>query len=155
MVDSLINLIHLLATAVWLGGAIFIKIIHEPATRLIDPREAGKLQSNIAKRFSIAAWISILLLCITGYLKTPSGMLFDTSSETGITLMVKHVLILFVIVVALVITFVAVPRLRRSAPAPGSQPSEDFLRANRQIQRLSMTSTIAGVVILVCASFLW
>jgi uncharacterized membrane protein len=71
MVDSLINLIHLFAAVVWLGGAIFIKAILEPATRHIDAREAGRLQAIVAKRFTLIAWTSIILLCITRYLKTP------------------------------------------------------------------------------------
>ncbi len=155
MADSLINFLHLLATAVWLGGAIFIKAILEPATRQIDPREAGKLQGVIAKRFTITAWSSIIVLLITGYLKTPAEMLFDTSSSMGLALFVKHILIVFVIVIGLLIAFVAVPRLKRAAPAPGSPPSEDFVKANRQLLRLSMTSTIIGIGILLCASFLW
>lgn len=155
MADSLINLIHLLATAVWLGGAIFIKLVLEPATRRIDPREAGQLQGIVAKRFTIIAWSSIILLCITGVLKTPPGMLLDTASDFGIILTVKHLLILVVIAIGLLIGLVAVPKLRRSAPAPGSPPSGEFLKANKALLRLSMISTVAGVGILACAAFLW
>ncbi len=155
MWESLVNFVHLLATAVWLGGAIFIKAILEPAAKLIDAREAGKLQANIAKRFTIVAWTSIVLLCITGYLKTPPGMLLNLSSDLGMILTVKHILIVFVIAIGLVIAIVAVPRLHRAAPAPGSPSSDEFLKANKLLLRLSMTSTIIGVGILVCAAFLW
>ena len=155
MADSLINLVHLLATVVWIGGGLFIKVILEPAMKLIDPREAGRLLGIVAKRFSITAWICILLLLVTGVMKTPREMLFDPSSDMGLVLTVKHVLILLVIAVGLLIALVAVPRLRRSAPAPGSAPTDGFARANRQLHRLTMTSTILGVGIVAAAAFLW
>ncbi|HSQ77112.1 MAG TPA: DUF4149 domain-containing protein [Bacteroidota bacterium] len=155
MAESLINLIHLLATVVWLGGAIFMKLILEPAMKQIDPREGGRLMGLIAKRFTITAWTSIILLLITGYLKTPDGMLFDTSSDMGMILTVKHLLIVVVIIVGLLIALVVVPRMRRATPNPGSAPSGDFIAAGRQLHRLSMTSTIAGIAILTCAAFLW
>jgi len=155
MADSLINLIHLLATVVWLGGAIFLKAILEPVVKQIDPREGGKLMGLLAKRFTITAWTSIILLLITGYLKTPEGMLFDTSSDMGMILTVKHLLIVVVIIVGLLIALLVFPRLRRAAPGPGSAPAEDFVKASRQLHRLSMTSTITGIAILACAAFLW
>jgi|GEM_PF-1089343 len=155
MFDQIVQFVHLLATAVWLGGAIFIKMILEPSTQRIDPREAGKLSGIIAKRFSISAWIAILLLCITGILKTPGPMFFDTSSEAGIALAVKHVLVIGVILIGLVIALVAVPRLRRAAPAPGAPPAAEFLKAQKLLHRLSMTSTILGVGIIACVTFLW
>lgn len=155
MAENLINFVHLLATAVWLGGALFIKIILDPASRAIDPRENGKLQAVVAKRFSIAAWISIVLLVITGISKTPSGMLMDTTSEAGIILALKHILIIGVIGIGLAIGLVVVPRLRRSAGSPEPAVQLQFQKAGRQLQRLSMTSTVLGIGILLAASFLW
>jgi uncharacterized membrane protein len=155
MADSLINLVHLLATVIWLGGAIFMKAILEPVVKQIDPREGGKLMGLLAKRFTITAWTSIILLLITGFLKTPEGMLLDTSSDMGMILTVKHLLIVVVIIVGLLIALVVVPRLRRAAPGAGSVPTEDFVKASRQLHQLSMTSTITGIAILICAAFLW
>jgi uncharacterized membrane protein len=155
MTDALINVVHLLATVVWLGGAIFLKAILEPALKNIDPREGGRLMGIIAKRFTLTAWTSIVLLIITGLLKTPEGMLLDTSSDVGMILTAKHALIVLVLVVAVLIAVVAVPRMQKSAPAPGDPPSGEFLKANRQLHRFSMTSTVAGVLIVILAAFLW
>jgi putative copper export protein len=73
----------------------------------------------------------------------------------GVILMIKHILILLVILVGLLIGLVVVPRMQRAAPAPGAAPPEEFLKANRQLHRLSKASTIGGVAILTCAAFLW
>lgn len=155
MFDQIVDLVHLLATVLWLGGGLFIKMTLDPAMKTIDPREAGKLNAAIAKRFSMIAWISILLLIVTGFLKTPDSMFFDTSSEAGVALAVKHVLVLGVVVVGFMIGLVAVPKMRKAAPAPGAAPSPDFIQAQQMIRRLSMTSTIFGVGVLICATFLW
>jgi len=155
MFDQLVNLIHLLAAMIWVGGSIFIKIVLEPYAKVMDPPEAAKLNSTIGKKFSMVAWISILLLLITGYIKTPEGMYFETSSEAGIALAIKHVLVLIVVVVGLLIGLVAVPRMRKAAPAKGAAPSGDFIKAQQQIRRLSVVTTILGVGIIVCAAFLW
>jgi len=155
MVDAVVNLVHLLATAIWLGGAIFIKLILEPASRQIDPRENGKLQGLIARRFTIAAWTSLVLLLITGIMKTPSEMYLDFSSDMGRALAIKHILVAAVFAVGLIIALVAVPRMRHAAPGPGAAPSDAFLRAQRFLLRLSLTSTLLGIGVLICASFLW
>ena len=155
MIDVAVNFLHLLATSVWIGGALFIHLVLQPSLGAIEPPQAGKLYGVIAKRFSIAAWISIIILLFTGLYKTPAGMLFDTSSETGTTLMIKHVLVLIVVAVGLVIGLVVVPRLRKAAPAPGEKPSEKFLGYQKQLTLLSSTNTLLAMGILICASMLW
>jgi uncharacterized membrane protein len=155
MGEEIINIIHLLATATWLGGAIFMKVVLEPSAKKIDPREAGKLMGIVAPRFSAVAWLSIILLVVTGILKTPSGMLLDTSSTAGIILTVKHVFVFGVILIGLAIVLVPVRAMKRYAPAPGTPPSEEFRRAQQLLHYLSMSSTILGVLIVGLAAFLW
>lgn len=155
MVEAIVNFLHLLATAVWLGGAVYIHLILLPSLRLIDPQQGGKLLGIVAKRFSIAAWSSIVVLLITGYLKTPSEMLFDASSDMGFTLLIKHLLIVGVILVGLVIGLYVVPRMGRNAPKPGEAPSGDFIRYQKRLHALATTNLILGLFVLVCASMLW
>lgn len=71
MVDVVVNFVHLLATTVWIGGAFYAHFILQPALKMIDPREGGKLLGILGKRFSIAAASSLLLLAVTGIMKTP------------------------------------------------------------------------------------
>jgi uncharacterized membrane protein len=53
MIHNIINFLHLMATTVWIGGAIYIHFILFPALKQIDQQQSGKLQGIIAKRFSI------------------------------------------------------------------------------------------------------
>lgn len=128
MTDTIINFLHLLATAVWIGGAAYTHFILMPSLKAIDPQQGGKLLGVIAKRFSITAWSAILVLIITGLLKTPGDMLFDTSSDMGLTLTFKHLLVLAVVIVGLVIALVVVPKMRQSTPKPGEASSADFIK---------------------------
>jgi len=155
MADSIITLIHLFATVAWIGGALFMKAILEPATKQIDPKEAGRLNAIVAKRFAFVSWPSLVLLLVTGYLKTPAGMLFDTTSHLGMVLTVKHTLIIIVMIVGMTIGMVVVPKLRRAMPAPGTAPSQEFLKASHQLHRLTWTSTLIGLAIVGVAAFLW
>lgn len=153
--STFINIIHILATAIWIGGAFFIHFLLQPAMKEIDPQHSGKLMGIISKRFSITAWICIILLVITGLIKTPSAMLFNTDSNFGIYLLVKHILILLVITVGLIIAFYVVPRLRKNAPKLGEAPSNEFLANQKRLGLLAQINLILGILIIVFASLLW
>ena len=155
MVDGIINFFHQLATVVWIGGMFYMDLILMPSIAKIDPGESSKLMGMIAKKFTITAWSAIIILIITGILKTPSDMYFDTSDEYGIYLLIKHILIIGAIIGGLVITFRFVPGLKANAPKPGEMPSEKFLTYSRNIENLSKTNLVLGILILVCASLLW
>ncbi len=45
MTDAIVNFLHLLATAIWLGGAIFIKLVLNPSLLEIDPQQRGRLMA--------------------------------------------------------------------------------------------------------------
>ena len=155
MVDGIINFFHLLATVVWIGGMFYMDLILMPSITKIDPGESGKLMGIIAKKFTITAWSAIIVLIITGVLKTPADMYFNTSDEYGIYLLIKHVLIIGAIIIGLIITLVYVPGLKANSPKPGEKPSAEFISYSKKIEHLSKTNLVLGILILICASWLW
>jgi len=155
MTDAIVNFLHLLATAIWLGGAIFIKLVLNPSLLEIDPQQRGRLMGTAAKRFSITAWISIIVLIITGLMKTPSDMIFNVSSDMGIILTIKHIFILGVILIGLIIAFKIVPSMRNASPKPGERPTEEYIKHNTRLENYSLTSTILGILIILLAALLW
>jgi hypothetical protein len=66
LVDVLINVIHMFATAVWLGGAIFIQFISTPSVRMMDPRDVEKVTGNMMPPCSAIGWTYELLPVLTG-----------------------------------------------------------------------------------------
>lgn len=100
------------------------------------------------------SWLSVLILLVTGILKTPSSMLFDTISSYGVILTVKHVMIILMIICGLMITFVFAPKLRRYIPSPGSGPAPEFIAAQNGIKIFSSPNPLLGVGVLFCVALL-
>jgi len=82
-------------------------------------------------------------------------MLFDTSSDLGAILTVKHVLVLAMIIIGLNIALGVVPKLRAAAPKPGEAPSTDFFKNQRRLRTLATVNMVLGVLVVACASMLW
>ena len=134
---------------------VYIHFVLLPAVSKIDQAEEAKLQGIIAKRFSIIAWSALLILLITGYLKTPSEMLFNKSTQFGIILTIKHILILCVIIFGIMIGAVVVPGLRKHLPKPGEKPAFEFFAfKKKKLEFLATTNLTLGILILICASLM-
>lgn len=152
VLDVVVNFFHSLATAAWIGGMLFMKLVLMPVQEAIEPSQRPRLMIAIAPRFTITAWASVIVLVIIGFLKTPAGRLMDFGSRFGTALAIKHLLIVPVIVISLVITFAFVPKLRLLAPAPGQLPSEGFVRAQERLEMLSAINSMLGMLILLAVA---
>ena len=71
--ENVLDFVHLLATVAWIGGMLFMKLVLMPAQEAIEPSQRPWLMIAIAPRFTITAWASVIVLVITGFLKTPAG----------------------------------------------------------------------------------
>lgn len=154
MLDLIRDFLHLLATVTWIGGMIYINLALMPAMTAIDPPQRGKLMGAAGKRFAILAWSSVFVLLITGYMKTPDGMLFETSTAYGLTLTVKHFAILVMMIVGIYISMVIVPQMGKLAPKPNAPPSPDFIKAQKSLPVLSIANMVLGIVVLFCVALL-
>src|SRR5512143_3075847 len=151
---AIIQFIHLLVTVFWIGGMTFMHFVLNPALSVISPTEGGKLLGVVAKRFTIIAWLSTILLLITGLLKTPEGFLFDPGTTYGMILLLKHIAFAVMIVSGGVITFGVAPKLRSLAPKDGERPSDEFLRAQKRVGVLSGTNMVLGILVLFLISLI-
>lgn len=75
--------IHLIATVVWVGGIIFILFIAIPSARQVLGAEAGRLMSDISKRFNPLANYSIMLLIGSGVVLAGLRKQFPTDGVFG------------------------------------------------------------------------
>lgn len=150
----LIDFFHLLATVAWIGGMIYNAAIFPGLLGAVEPPQRGRVMGAMAKRFTIMSWLSVLILLVTGILKTPSSMLFDTVSSYGLILTVKHVMIILMIIFGLMITLVFAPKLRRYIPSPGNGPAPEFIAAQNGIKIFSSLNTLLGLGVLFCVALL-
>ncbi len=104
------SMLHLLAVITWLGGMLFMNLVLMPGMSVLEPMQRGMLTGAVAKRFSILAWSSVIVLIITGILKTPPGMMFAPQSHYGGVLLIKHILILIGIIIGLNISLGVAPK---------------------------------------------
>ncbi|MDP7398608.1 MAG: DUF4149 domain-containing protein, partial [Lentisphaeria bacterium] len=92
--------IHIVAAAVWIGGAAFIAIALVPAIRHPDHRQAAaSLVHDIGTRFRSVGWVCLWAMLVTGIINIhyrytwPAMSSGDFwSSPTGHALAVKIVL---------------------------------------------------------------
>lgn len=150
----IVQMLHGLLAVVWIGGMIFMDLVLMPSMSAIEPAQRARLIGAVAKRFTIVAWVSVIVLLVTGIVKTPGNMLLDASTRYGSILMIKHILFAVMIGIGLLITFVAAPRMRRAAPRGEERPAPEFLKAQGMIKTLSTVNMVLGIVILVLVGML-
>jgi len=150
----IINFLHLIATVAWIGGMIFMNLILMPSQAAIAPQERGKLVGAVAKKFSILAWISVIILLVTGIIKTPSGMMFNQDSNFGLWLTIKHVIIILMIIIGLYISLGLAPKLNKLIPKSGEQPSAEFVKTQNMLKTLAVVNMTFGILVLFAISMM-
>jgi uncharacterized membrane protein len=152
--SALNNFLHLLAAVSWIGGIIFSIFVLTPSQTVLEPSQRGKFFGAVAMRFTILVWISVIVLLLTGFYKTPSSMLFSPTTKFGFWLTVKHIAILVMIINGILLTFVISPKMRKLAPQPGEQPPIEFIKAQKNLSALVLSNLILGIIILFCVSMM-
>jgi putative copper resistance protein D len=150
----IIDFLHILATVTWVGGMLYLHIVVNPSLTVLDPPLRGKLMGAINKRFPIFAWLSVILLLITGILKTPSGMFMELSTTYGIGLLIKHFLFFIMIIIGILISFIMAPKMESLVPKPGEAPSSEFVKVQKQVALLAMINLILGILALICTALI-
>ncbi|MDH5765955.1 MAG: CopD family protein [Gammaproteobacteria bacterium] len=67
--NSIYNLLHVLAAVLWVGGMIFAHAFLRPvAVSQLEPPHRLKLWKGVFERFFPFVWLSVILLPVTGFL---------------------------------------------------------------------------------------
>ena len=66
MLDSLLQLIHVLASMVWLGGMFFAHFCLRPAAQQLEPLVRIGLMCGVLQRFFAAVTVAIAALLASG-----------------------------------------------------------------------------------------
>ena len=71
--NSIYNLLHVLAAVLWVGGMIFAHAFLRPvAVEQLEPPHRLKLWKGVFDRFFPFVWLSVILLPVTGFLMVDS-----------------------------------------------------------------------------------
>ncbi len=116
---EIINIImlwlHYLATVMWIGGMAFNILVLRPSMIAIDQGQRAVLGNKVLRRFLIFAWLSIMVLVLTGI----SISRADTLATTyGVVLLSKHAVTLMMVLIVAWVSFILSTKLSPFASKP-------------------------------------
>ncbi len=125
VVFSIMNWLHMVALLVWLGGMIatvvFVVPVAESALgRTLGPAVMGRFMGSFAKRTRIPAYVCMGIFIISGItmwtLNKNSLGLFNYGSSWTNVLLIKQILFVVLIVLAVYMMEVIIPKIEELAP---------------------------------------
>lgn len=137
--------VHLTMAAVWGGGLAVLTLLLWRRGRTV---ESDSRDSSLLRRFSLVALGTFLLLLVTGTLNAVvnvDGQRALRGEDYGVTVLVKHLLIVPVVIAAAVNLLVARPRLGDSH---GTNDGERIRRATAHLRWLVLAELVlvGGIV---------
>ncbi|HEY7255944.1 MAG TPA: CopD family protein [Solirubrobacterales bacterium] len=143
-----VNVIHVGAMAVWLGGLATLLFVLPRATRELEPADRGRLLASDLSRFSQVALISVGAILVTGLIQAYVYVRhLDALTETGYgrAVLIKFLLLLVLIGIGAYNRRRSVPRLRKIA-AGGESPGRAGLVLRRALRaEVALLAVVLGV----------
>jgi copper transport protein len=144
-----VNVVHVAAMAIWLGGLASLLLILPAATRsATTPADRGRLLAGPLARFSTLALVMVALIMATGliqayvYVRHLGDLL---STGYGRAVLAKFLLLLGVIGLASYNRRVLVPKLRRIAELGGSPGAPGILLRRALRGEIALLVVVLGV----------
>ncbi|MFL1460989.1 CopD family protein [Roseococcus sp. DSY-14] len=141
MLPNLLNALHVLFAALWVGGMAFALLALRPALAALEPPQRLALMAGVHKRFFLLVWHAMPITLLSGY-----GLLFGVYGGFRGTGWHVHLMHLTGLVMAGVFLFIAlVPwRAMRAALAAGDAPAA--AAANGRIRTLVALNLALGLL---------
>lgn len=148
-VSTFVNWLHLMATVAWIGGMIVNFTIVLPSMgKALDPPTAGKFIGIMMKKYRVMVYMAILILLITGFIISLAdgevGKYFDFNESSSIYFTIKHILVLFMVVLSVISFEVVGPKVAKTAAAG---PSPKLAKMQTMQKSLGMVALLTGILI--------
>jgi uncharacterized membrane protein len=139
--DELLDVVHLLAAIVWVGGTIALVFVAVPPVQRLEGEARAKTLRAFGARWRPIGWSSLGIAIVTGAIIAGSAGAFDTTpTRFDVTLAVKGVLVGLLVAGAYLHDFVLGPGLARQIRAGEPQSLRRLLIG---IGRANLLFTIA------------
>jgi copper transport protein len=143
-----VNVVHVAAMAIWLGGLATLLFVVPRGTRELEPGDRGRLLAAALSRFSRVALISVGAILLTGLIQAYVYVRhLDALTETGYgrAVLVKFILLMVLIGIGAYNRRRSVPRLNRIA-AGGEAPGRAGLLLRRALRaEVALLVVVLGV----------
>ena len=151
--NVVIDLIHELATAAWLGGLVGLAVVAIPAAWALAEPDRVRLAAAVVVRFSALALTAVALLVVTGVYRALAEVSVDDLADTGYgrALLVKLGLFGVLLVGGAYNRMVIHPRLERAALGldPDDRGAAAALRVSVRAELAVAAALMVSVAVLV------
>ena len=147
MLVSVLLVLHILFTAIWVGGMVFAFMVLRPAVDQQPPENKLTILAAIFKRFFVYVWHAVVLMPLTGYALLM--MLHNGFAGAGIHLHIMQTLWLVMTAVFLTMFFGPYKPFKKAVA------DEDWPTAAKhlpKIRALIFTNLILGILTIVIGS---
>jgi len=152
---TLMNWVHLFATVAWFGAITTMFFVLLPAAKVaLEPPVMGKLMGVLAKKMKVVAYLSGIVLIVTGVVMqilSPSNAVYSFGTRWGMVLVVKHILVAIMIFVGVYVSESIMPKIAKLA-AKGLSPEVGALQKKQM--KLGMFNFILSLIILLLSGYL-
>ena len=159
--NVLYSFIHDIAIAVYIGGAVAMEYVLNPAQRAIPPAQAQVMGQKTADRFLWLVWGSLGLILLTGTLRLERLQMLDwewpffsdamtLSGSYGRTVLAMFIIWCILAINGLIITFVLRPRLAgklsaRTTASGVAAAQGSKIQAATWVERLTRFDIVAAL----------
>ncbi|MHA2225558.1 MAG: CopD family protein [Candidatus Hodarchaeales archaeon] len=145
LLPTIIGWIHNIAVIIWIGGAFYFEFILRPNLLGVVPDEAKKLNQGVARRFMPLAWVSVVIIAVTGILRlfgAGAGELFWflNAGSYSITLYLKLGIFVVMIVLGGLVGFLA-------QKLPKATSREEAMTIQRNMKIIMRVNILLGVIV--------
>jgi putative copper export protein len=145
--------LHLVATAVWIGGLTFLAFFAPGLLQRLLARERASAFDASVRRFLPLAWLSLAIFVGTGLLQMSANPnyqgLLVVHNTWAAAILAKHLVVAAMVVLMAYQTWVVRARLERLALGLRTDEPGAVERLRRQESRLIRASAVLGFVVLV------
>ena len=160
ILNSVLYFLHVVAVVFWIGGISYILFVLMPAVPHVALRDRVKFMPLILRRFLYIVWAAIGLIVVSGVYRilfvwnvTEAGFF---STQLGYVLIAKLMLVVVLIVIAILVTFQAVPRAREHVTTHLKDPPDEYKCAQcgdivGRLRRLLQSALVVALVVIYAA----
>jgi uncharacterized membrane protein len=143
LIQTFILWVHLFAALIFVGGSFFMWMVVLPASRGLSEEESERTRviAAIARKFGPVAWYSLLILVATGLYNATwylPDMAFLFSTEAGLILFTKSILVMVLIVTVYIHNVYYGKRISRLAREKRAQELASLRKRSRVISTLNL-----------------
>jgi uncharacterized membrane protein len=162
MLLRIATVLHVLAAAVYVGGSVFLELVFGPSQDSIPPSQASVIGQKVGIRFAVLAWISLLIIGLSGACQLyAKGLLNPLLFTTRVGIWTLSMIGLWVLLAinGAVMTLGIRPRLEKRLSLPvtpeiGVRRLEELGLVSRRLDRLVRLNTALATIALIIGASL-